>query len=357
MEYPPFFGGVGNYYFNLVNNLSFKTKVLADKKNLNDKQPLTDVTYIDLLNKRGPIKWFKIVGILRQLSKKPDKKIVWVGNLLPIGSACLIAKKLFGLDYFVSLHGLDWQCANISFRKKYIADKILKSALFITANSYSTANLLPEKFRNKTQVVYPAASINNAKPDLSVLKKNNLQPQEYFLSVGRLVSRKGQKQTIEAWAKINQTHPQFKLVIAGKGELQKELNDLIIELNLNEKVIMLSNASNEEVSGLYQNAFCFIFPVQPLVNNNEGFGIVCLEAQQFGLPVITTKIGGVTEAVNDSALLLEKATPDEISLAVKQLIENNELRHNLINKSIANVKNFSWQNSATLLNNLIAKYD
>ena len=358
MEYPPFHGGVGNYYYNLINNFDNKVDVFADKKSLNNSQTnLTGVNYVNLLFKFGPLKWIKIIFLISKIIKKDDHKIFWAGNILPIGSACWLASKLFAVKYFVSLHGLDWQMANTTFRKKWLAEKILSNALFVTVNSRSTLNLLPEKFRGKAIIIYPSVSINDKNLNDNSLLTYNLEAQKYFLIVGRLVKRKGQKQAILAWKKILTNHPEYKLAIVGDGPMLFELNKLIKENLLTEKVIILSNLKNEEVALLYKNAYCFLFPVQPIENDIEGFGIVCLEAQYFNLPVIATSTGGITEALNNSAFYMKTATPEEIYSAVSTLITNEKLRNGLIDKSQQNVKVFSWKEGVAIINQTIEKYE
>lgn len=357
LEYPPFYGGVGNYYYNLVKLFNKEIDVFVDKKILNNNEPLPGVKYVNLLNKKGPIKWLKTVYLIKLLHAKNRNQIFWAGHILPIGSACWLANKLFKIKYFVSLHGLDWQNANMSIKKRWLANKILDSALFITVNSQSTANLLPEKFIHKTKIIYPAVCIQQVISDVSILTANKIKPQKYFLSVGRLVKRKGQKEAIIAWEKLSKSYPDFKLVIVGSGNMLSDLHQLTTNLQINDQVIFITNATNEQVAALYQNAFCFLFPVQPLTNDNEGFGIVCLEAQHYGLPVITTATGGVVEAVNESALLMKNGTVEEIIVNVTKVMNDEKLRQNLIKQSQVNVALFSWSKSFEQLSATIKMYE
>lgn len=357
MEYPPFFGGVGNYYYNLIKNLGNDVTIFVDKKSLTDvNEKVANINYVELFYKYLPFKWLKIVFLIKKINDSKEKSIFWAGNILPIGSACWLAKLFFKTKYFVSLHGLDWQMATINPRKKWLAYNILDKAEFITVNSQSTYNLLPEKFKNKTEIVYPSVSIDH-NIDHNNLSEFNLESQKYFLIVGRLVKRKGQKQAILAWQKILTNFPEYKLVIVGNGPLLKELKSLISNIKLLGKVVILNNLKNEEVALLYKNAYCFLFPVQPLDNDIEGFGIVGLEAQHYNLPVIATAVGGVTEALGDGAYYIKSGTVDEICLAVTELITNSSKYQELINKSKMNVKTFSWQKSADIINKAINLYD
>lgn len=351
-EYPPYYGGVGVYYHNLIKNSVNKIEVIADIKNkLETQTDVNNVRYVNLFNQRGPLKWLKILKVIKQLS--PDT-IIWAGQLLPIGNACLLGKWLFKRNYFVSLHGLDWQTANKSFRKRLIARQILKQALFITVNSQATLKLLPAEFLNKTSVVYPATNISEVYCDDSIIAKYNLLNQKYFLTVGRLVDRKGQIQAVKSWLKISQ---EYKYVIVGNGPMQTEIQNLITESGLTERVILITKATNEQTASLYKHAYSFLFPVQPLASDPEGFGIVCLEAQYYNLPIITTNSGGIAEAVGDGAILMTKADEDEIIFNVNQLTSDKNLYDTLINKGQQNLKSFSWQNSAKIITNLINKYE
>lgn len=353
-EYPPFYGGVGAYYNNLVDKLSqsIEISVIADKKNaLDNSNNFKNVSYINLFNHVGPFKWLKIIFIINKL---PKNSLIWAGQLLPVGNACLLAKLFFNQPYFVSLHGLDWQSAQTSLRKKIFAQLILKHAEFITVNSQATLKLLPQKYKAKSVVIYPAVNINTDNSDDSLVNQFNLKTQKYFLTVGRLVTRKGQVQAIKSWLKVK---PEYKYVIVGNGPLQPTIESLILEHKLKERVIFITNANNEQTAGLYKHAFAYLFPVQPSSLDPEGFGIVCLEAQSYNLPIITTNCGGIPEAVGNGALLMSRADETEIADNIERLITDNNLYSDLIKKGQENLTSFSWEKSAKIIIDLLHKYE
>lgn len=100
-----------------------------------------------------------------------------------------------------------------------------------------------------------------------------------FLAVGRLVKEKNFNALLNAWALIHEKCTEWKLVIVGKGELENELKTQVNKMKLN-NVYFAGHSDNVEV--YYRSASCFV-----LSSSYEGFPMVILEAQSYGLPVIS----------------------------------------------------------------------
>ena len=105
MEYPPDRGGVGNYYFNLVKNLyGHQIEVLkADRSSF---------------YKFFWPKWLKLYFKVKQQVKKNKPDLIWVGQVLPIGTVAYLIEKFFKIPYFVSTHGMDIMLPQKNLRKK-----------------------------------------------------------------------------------------------------------------------------------------------------------------------------------------------------------------------------------------------
>jgi glycosyltransferase involved in cell wall biosynthesis len=140
---------------------------------------------------------------------------------------------------------------------------------------------------------------------------------------------------------------EFKLIIGGSGWNNRDVSDFIIKNNLKNKIIITGFIPKNEVVDLLNTAEVFIFP-----SYFEGFGIPNLEAMACGCPVITSRAFAIPEVVRDAALLLQnKEDANELADKILQIIENKDLKNNLVNKGFERVKSFSWEESAkTVLN-------
>ena len=134
----------------------------------------------------------------------------------------------------------------------------------------------------------------------------------------------------------------LKLVIAGgKGWLWEETFRRIKKSPVEKDIILTGAVSDQELVGLYSRAKIFILP-----SLYEGFGLPILDAFSAGVPVIASNNSSLKEIVGGAGLLINPEDPNDISRAIKKVIENNDLRNNLIKNGKEKSKNFSWEKSA-----------
>lgn len=365
LEFPPFFGGVGNYYYNIVKRLPSESITVL---NGNDKNPSFKFgfkIYQKKLLTKIPIwpKWFFSIFKIIYLVKKEDIKSLWVGQVLPIGTICLIIKKLLKIPYFVSLHGTDVLTAQKNPRKKRILLKILKLATFITANSLYTKNEIIKLGipNNKIIVIYPCA--NNIKSisqnDLDDFKLKYNFTNNTLLSVCRLTARKNLDTVIRAMPEIIKTFPNLKYFIVGNGEELDNLNKLINNLALKESVKILTNITDHELPYFYSLTDVFILTPKMVGGGVEGLGIVFLEASLHSKPIITSENGGIPEAVikNKTGLMIDPESHQQISRAIIKLLNDKNLSQKLGNQAKQYVsENFQWTQEINKLLNAINHY-
>src|SRR5581483_5334889 len=131
-----------------------------------------------------------------------------------------------------------------------------------------------------------------------------------FVSIGRLIPRKGYGTLLTAWQQLPNVH----IAIAGSGPLEGELREYIEQHNLKDRVHLLGFVSEERKRRLLASADAFISGA-----NHEGFGIVFLEAMHAGLPIIATNEGGQTDFLieGENALLVPPGASQQIVSAVE----------------------------------------
>lgn len=118
-----------------------------------------------------------------------------------------------------------------------------------------------------------------------------------LLTVGRLVKRKGHAWFItHVFTKLPE---HYHYLIAGAGPEQDLIAALVRDLSLTSRVFLLGRVSDQEKNCLYQISDLFVMPNIHVKNDQEGFGIVLLEAGRYGLPVIASNIEGIRDAILD----------------------------------------------------------
>jgi len=138
------------------------------------------------------------------------------------------------------------------------------------------------------------------------------------LFMGKIGHRKGAYDVLEAAKLIND--PKIKITLYGDGETQK-LKDLAEKFNLEQNIRIADWISDDKINEAYQNADIYILP-----SYNEGLPLSVLEAISRGIPVISTNIGGIPEAVKNevNGFLIE---PGDYNLLADKilLLANNKL--------------------------------
>jgi len=350
-EFPPFNGGVASYYGNLVNFWPLGESLVA------------------LHNNRGELRrsgrffsWWPSFSALRQKMKLGKIDYVLVGQILPYGTVVYLLSFFNHKPYAVFLHGLDLTMAVASPRKKLLATLILKRAdKIVCANSY-TQSLVKEYFPflnddfSKTTFVNPGINVGapyvspGTITDLRAIHK--LEGKTTLLTVGRLVERKGVDQVIKALKNMpDDLADKFVYFIAGAGPAQVALKKMVPK-SLRDNIIFLDEVSDKEKWEMYQLCDIFIMPARDIKGDYEGFGIVYLEANACGKPVIAGKSGGVADAVEDgfNGLMVDPEDEADISRAILKLAGDEQLRNTLGEQGRKRaVQKFNWEYLAAKL--------
>lgn len=169
---------------------------------------------------------------------------------------------------------------------------------------------------------------------LSLKKELNIKDKEIVIGmVGRLEPIKGISYFIEAAVSIAQTIKYVRFIIVGEGSLRKEMQAEVTNAKVDELFTF---------TGWRDDALNIIplMDILVLPSLNEAVGLVLLEAQGLGIPVVATKVGGIPEVVEDgqSGILVEPANTDALISAIKILILDKEKRISMANYAQAYVK-------------------
>lgn len=309
LEYPPFKGGVANYYGQLVKSWPQPENIFVLD---NERQALD--------SGQGGFSWRRAFGALRRQIKQQKIDYVLVGQILPLGTVAWLASWQQSFKYAVFLHGMDLAYALKSRRKAWLAEHILQRAdKIICANSYTAtqAQAAWPRLAVKIAVVNPGVPISptfNAQEIAAWRVGHQLAGKTALFTLGRLVRRKGVDQTIKALAGISEPlSNNLYYFIAGGGPDEAYLRSLVPS-RLVDKIIFLGEISESEKWQWLAGTDIFIMPARNIIGDLEGFGIVYLEAALSGRPVIAGAAGGVRDAVLDELTGLVVKPEDETSI-------------------------------------------
>ena len=167
-------------------------------------------------------------------------------------------------------------------------------------------------------------------------------PEDAFvvLHVGSTVDRKNVPLVIQTVARLRQQIDAYLLQVGGRFTPEQE--QLIDRLDMRAVVRSIASADETALRRAYRTADVLLFP-----SLYEGFGFPVLEAFASGLPVVTSRAGGLKEVAGGAAVVVEGRDPGDYVQAIEQL-DDPEEREELIQRGWGRARQFTWQQTATL---------
>jgi phosphatidylinositol alpha-1,6-mannosyltransferase len=167
-----------------------------------------------------------------------------------------------------------------------------------------------------------------AAPDPAVRARLGWTGRRVVLTVGRLQQRKGHDQMIRALRQVRQAVPDVLYSIVGAGEEEDRLRRLVAEEGAGDLVQFLGEPDDAVLITCYQQCDLFALPNRQVGQDIEGFGMVLLEAQACGKPVLAGASGGTGETmrVPETGRIVPCEGPHELASAVIALLADAELR-------------------------------
>ncbi|MBI4599922.1 glycosyltransferase family 4 protein [Candidatus Uhrbacteria bacterium] len=365
LDFYPNVGGVAAYWKNIGERLPssqwvvFAPLLQKGERELSAPYPIIRRA---LLSRFLFPRWLPLFFHILSACRAHHIERIIVGHILPTGTVVWILSALFHIPFIVSAHGLDIAAPRAHKRKKFLCSAVLHAASWVVVNSKATAAVVhgygvSEK---KIQYVYPAPSITPA-----LLKESRGSPalpdavknMKIILTVGRLVKRKGHAYVLRALPGVLAREPDVFYCIIGDGPYRQELEALTAELNIGQHVLFTGVISSEEIAQWYTACRVFIMTPEDIEGDIEGFGIVYLEAQSFGKPVIGTRVSGVVEAVADgeTGILVEQRDTSAIQREIIHLLTDVDFSQKLGEAGKHRVaENFQWKHQAEKLQYLLS---
>jgi colanic acid/amylovoran biosynthesis glycosyltransferase len=217
----------------------------------------------------------------------------------PDGALAMPLARKLNVPFVVTFHGYDASISDETLRQSFFGRWYMKKRgqlnaaadVILVASQFLARKLCDRNFsREKVRAHYIGVNIEKFKPQFHVPREKSV------LFVGRLVEKKGCEYLIRAMEPIQKAMPEVDLVIIGDGPLRNSLEQLA--KSLLRRFWFLGAQPTEGIRDWMLRAKVFCVPsVVATSGDAEGFGIVFIEAQSSGLPVVSFSSGGIPEAV------------------------------------------------------------
>ena len=251
------------------------------------------------------------------------KLIATIHDLIPIkypeiNKKSFIKQIYFGIMFKICTILSQYIMTVSEFSKKDIIDflKVSEKKITVIHNSFEALNPL----------------------SLSADSNKEYNENPILLFVGNNFAYKNIHTVIDAVKILRDKNVIVKFNIAGgKKEYTNFLETKIQEYKLENQIKILGKVNDEELQILYKTSDIYVFP-----SLLEGFGIPLLEAMNAGIPIISSNRTCLPEIAGDAAILINP-TAENFALKIKELIDNPQLKDELIKKGYIRIKNFTQE--------------
>ena len=234
--------------------------------------------------------------------------------------------------------------------------RALLAAHYVIVVSRFTAeevvDLIGEAGRRRIRLIQngvDAARFRPARRAADLLALHRLQNSFVFVSVCRLLEKKGIDHSIRAFAEVAAQYPDSRYLVVGEGPYRPALEAIAADCGVADKVVFAGAVADDELVDHYVLGDVFVMPNRRLANGDtEGFGLVFLEANACGLPVIAGSDGGSIDAVQHgvTGLLVDGHSVAAITAAMLDLRRDTALRERLRAGGITAAAAAAWGHKA-----------
>lgn len=284
--------------------------------------------------------------MLRDQIKRKKFDIIHAHEIYPAGCWALRSLAPFKNIIVITAHGDDIQLApEYNYGKRINRQIDRKSRWALKEGRYFTAG---SSLKDEMVALGAAKGSIRVIPngvDLGLFRGQNAfeSARPYLFSMGRLIFVKGHDILIRAFARIVEENPNLDLIIAGRGNEERNLTDLAINSGLEDRVKFVGFVKGDEKISLLKGCKFYICP-----SRFEHLALGNVEGLAAGKPVIACKVGGNPEIIKDgkNGFLAEPEDIEDLASKMQMLLEDDQMRERMGREALKMVKRYDWREIA-----------
>lgn len=305
---------------------------------------------VECVNIKSKLIFDWIISLWKIFKLSPDI-ILYTKNVIPITHGLIPAKKaiiVHDLGYFEKGLGA-YKPLDTLFMRTFMKISARWSSVIFTVSHFSKSRVEILFGIPSHKIITAHLSLDNSfkvkpTPEEQSRTKDSLNIKEPFLFyAGSISPRKNLVRLVQAFASLTEEIPHHLYITGLKswGD-ESELSRLITKYS--DRIHVLGYVSDQDLKVLYTLSDIYLFP-----SLYEGFGLPILEAQSQGTPVITSNQNSCAEVAQDSALLIDPTSIDDIKNAIINILNSPALAEELSKRGFKNISRFSWNESANII--------
>jgi phosphatidyl-myo-inositol dimannoside synthase len=337
--FPPKTGGSGRWFWDIYSRLPRETYVMAvgadpDAAPFDATHALNCLRWPMALPAWGVSSWKGICGYgalfrrIRNVIEEEGITVIHCGRSLPEGLLGWAASKWLGIPYLCYVHGEELATYQCSKEYRILSNLVFTGARRIIVNSRNTRDFLLKTTRASPRAIrlmHPGVDCTYFSPGVPDDRTRSVpgwQGRTVILTVGRLQKRKGHDFMIQAMPRIVEQMPNVLYAIAGSGEELEYLESLVAEAGLHRHVQFLGKVDDELLLACYRHCDLFVLPNRDVAGDFEGFGMVLVEAQACGKPVVAGNSGGTAETMiaGETGVVIDTTSPEKIASSLIEIL-------------------------------------
>ncbi len=362
-DFPPETGGIQSYAFELASQFAKRHRVTVIAPSQRGSRAFDAGRAYE--TQRYPIGNTSLFGLTTPVSvpywtKRRRAHVAFHAQYATaLGS---LAARRFGLlrHYYVAAHAREILRDNLGPLSRVMRRRALMGASGIFAVSRYTAELVRRCGvpQDKVHVVHNGVDLSFFYPrDPEIARERlGLQGKRIALTTGRLIRRKGIDTAIDAFRQLESRYPDLVYIVVGSGPYRRELERQAGALIDTGRIVFTGRVPRDELPEYYSMADIFMMPSREETRRCvEGFGLVFLEANACGTPVIGSSSGGIPDAVEHgtSGLLVPPGDVGALKSAMTRLLDDHSKRRRLGRLGRLRAKRFTWSASAARILQII----
>lgn len=348
-DFPPTSGGIATYSYEWILTTAENLEVASVRAvifgNKNPRREQIGKLGLITFKSRG----FVVTGILTliYILKNFNSDLFHSLNLFPVGFWVVFWSKILKRKSAVTFYGTDACSSQASILtlklKKWTIENASRAFTISEFTKRETLQIL--KIQREIEVVYalvPEKTIKEQQKNSHLLANHSdseriderIHDEDFIvLSVCRMVKRKGLDLLLKAISLLGDD--KIKAVLVGDGPERKVLEDMASELKIQDRVIFVGKVNSLEPYYKRANVAVLLSNYLRAEGDFEGLGLVLIEAQYYGVPVIGSESGGIPEAFENgrTGLLVPESNSEAIRDAILEIYNNKDLRNKMSQES------------------------